>query len=140
MSDLRSRVAYLSGLAEGLDVDQSSSEGRVLSAVIDVLGDLAEQVDDLSESHGDLAEYLEEMDDDLSAVEGYLIDDDSPAILFRPDGGLTEVENGVEIGLCPECGEAIGAGAGERMEEEMTVDCPVCGASLIAVDEPIEEE
>jgi uncharacterized protein YbaR (Trm112 family) len=121
MSDLRSRVAYLHGLAEGLDVNQSSVEGRVLMGVLDVLGDLAENIEVLAESHDELADYIEEMDDDLSDVEERVFD---------------EVDDvGVEMVCCPECGEVLSAGAGERAEFEADVSCPVCGASLIASDE-----
>ncbi len=56
MTDLRSRVAYLHGLAEGLDLDTGSPHGRVLAGVLDVLGDLAEEIEELTVMQGDLAE------------------------------------------------------------------------------------
>lgn len=121
MSDLRSRVAYLHGLAEGLDVNSSSVEGRVLMGVLDVLGDLAENVEALAESHDELADYVEEMDDDLTEVEEQVFDEAEDA--------------SIEIECCPECGEAISLAAGERDETEIDVTCPVCGASLVAGDE-----
>jgi len=121
MSDLRSRVAYLHGLAEGLDVNESSVEGRVLMGVLDVLGELAESVEALAESHDELADYVEEMDDDLSDVEEQIYDG-------TEDGTI-------EIACCPECGEAVSAAAGDRDEAAVEVTCPVCGASLIAGDE-----
>lgn len=121
MSDLRARVAYLHGLAEGLDVNESSVEGRVLLGVLDVLGDLAESVEALAESHDELADYVEEMDDDLSDIEEQVYDDAQDA--------------SIEIACCPECGEAVSAAAGERDEAEVDVTCPVCGASLSASDQ-----
>lgn len=135
MSDLRSKVAYLHGLAEGLDIDSSSSEGRVLAAMIDVLGDVAEAVDDVYEAQDELAEYVEEVDDDLSALEDTMLDDgEEEELLFIPEHAVTDREDGVEMVCCPECGETLSAGAGEMGDEEFDVTCPVCGCSMMVED------
>lgn len=134
MNDLRSKVAYLHGLAEGLDLDVSSSEGRVLSAVIDLLGEVAEAVDDVSEAQVELADYVGEVDDDLSALEEsvYDADDDDSDLFFVPEQAVADVENGVAMYTCPTCGETVSAGAGEMPDEAFEVTCPVCGCSLMA--------
>ena len=36
------KVAYLKGLFEGMEIDESTKEGKLLKAVVDVLGELAE--------------------------------------------------------------------------------------------------
>lgn len=131
MHELRSKVAYLHGLAEGLEIDVASAEGRVLSAMIDVMGDLADALDDVYEAQDELADYVEEMDDDLSAVEESVYEDE---ITFLPEEIITDEEDGVEMVVCPECGETLAAGAGEMAEQEFDVTCPVCGCSL-QVDE-----
>ncbi|MGE5676038.1 MAG: CD1247 N-terminal domain-containing protein [Mycobacterium leprae] len=66
--DIRAKVAYLQGLAEGLEIDDSSAEGRLLGGVIDVLGDLASQVNTMSEVQEQLSEYVDELDSDLSSL------------------------------------------------------------------------
>ena len=38
--DICEKVAYIKGLAEGLALDDSTKEGKVLAAIIDVLGDI----------------------------------------------------------------------------------------------------
>lgn len=136
MNDLRSKVAYLHGLAEGLDIDTNSSEGRVLAAMIDVLGDVAEAVDDVYEAQGELAEYVEEVDDDLSVLEESVFEaeeeDDGEQLLFIPDDAISEVEDGVEIFYCPNCGETLSASAGSMEDDdELDVNCPVCGCSMM---------
>jgi len=135
MGDLRSRVAYLHGLAEGLDLNTGSVEGRVLAGVLDVLDDLAEEGGALSELHGDLADYVDEMDDDLSAVEEEVYAD--PGIIFVPEEAQVEEEDGVSVVCCPSCGEAVGAGAGRMTSGDMEVTCPVCGCTMEA-DEVME--
>ena len=133
MSDLRSRVAYLHGLAEGLELDSASVEGRVLSAMLDVVGDMADEISTMTEAHDELSDYVEEMDDDLSAVEESVYENDDD-IIFLPETSVVDQEDGVEMVMCPECGETISGGAGEIMEDELDVTCPVCGCSLETVE------
>jgi DNA-directed RNA polymerase subunit delta len=66
---IRSKVAYLQGLAEGLNIDESTREGRVLLSMIDVLDDMAMHVEEIVEAQNELADYVEEVDDDLSTLE-----------------------------------------------------------------------
>ena len=47
--EISEKVAYLKGLAEGLNLDTDSKEGKLIAAIIDVLDDMAEkfaEVDD----------------------------------------------------------------------------------------------
>ena len=41
------KVAYLKGLAEGLGVDKETKEGRILDAILDILEDVAHDIEDL---------------------------------------------------------------------------------------------
>ena len=43
------KVAYLKGLAEGLNLDTDSKEGKLIAAIIDVLDDMAEKFADVEE-------------------------------------------------------------------------------------------
>ena len=44
---LTEKVAYLKGLVDGLGVDETSKEGRIIKAIVDVLDDMALTVADL---------------------------------------------------------------------------------------------
>jgi 2-phospho-L-lactate guanylyltransferase (CobY/MobA/RfbA family) len=100
MGDLRAKVAYLEGLAEGLGLDQENREGRLLAGLIDVVADLADAIEEVSEAQVDLADYVQDVEDDLNdALEDDAeIDDDDEEIAFI---------------CCPNCGsemdEATGA-------------------------------
>jgi len=136
MTDLRSRVAYLQGLAEGLDIDVGSAHGRVLAGVLDVLGDIADEIEELTEFQGDLADYVEEMDDDLSSVEDEVYTDSE--IVFIPDEDEVDDDDGpVAVLTCAECGRPIGARAGLMTADELEVTCPVCGCTM-EVDEVVD--
>lgn len=113
MSDIRAKVAYLQGLAEGLDIEVSSSEGRILIAMIDLLGDLANEIETVSDAHVQLAEYIEDVDYDLGALEESINDEDDDEVTFVPDGVIISEEDGVELASCPQCGEVLGATYGE---------------------------
>lgn len=98
MGNLKSRVAYLQGLATGLDMPADSKEARLLSGIVDVLGEFADSVDELEESQDGLEDYLESIDEDLYALERRMsaagVEDD-------------ECEHFIEV-ECPECGRSVG--------------------------------
>lgn len=50
MENLFEKISYLKGLAEGLDLDNESKEGKVLVKLIDVLQEMYEEIDDLYDS------------------------------------------------------------------------------------------
>ena len=72
------KVAYLKGLAEGLGVDKETKEGRILDSVIDILEDLAHDIEDLEENAWELGEAIDQVSDDLADIEDivYDVDDD----------------------------------------------------------------
>ncbi len=69
MDYLFQKVSYLQGLADGLNVDDSTNEGKLLLHIIDVLGEFAEVLDEVIEDQVDLEEYVNFIDEDLSDVE-----------------------------------------------------------------------
>lgn len=131
------RVAYLKGLAEGLSLDTQSKEGKILTAMIDILDDMAYEISDTQEMIGELGEQLDMIDEDLDALEeivyedeeddddcgcgcGCGCDDDDEDEDFD-DSELFEV-------VCPTCGDCIYLDEGMLDEGEM--DCPSCGEHL----------
>ena len=76
MSNLTDRVSYLKGLAEGLKLNTESNEGKLIEKMLEVLADLAAEVEDLRADHDDLNEYVESIDSDLSDMEDMLFGDE----------------------------------------------------------------
>ncbi|MEG0692268.1 MAG: hypothetical protein RR444_04215 [Oscillospiraceae bacterium] len=116
-------VAYLKGLAEGLDIDASKKEGKLLTAIIDVLGEMAASITDLEEVCDELDELVDIIDEDLGSVEEdlYCDDEDDDDDYEMEDDELYEV-------TCPNCNNVV------YLDEEMIVsgevDCPECGQKL----------
>ncbi len=63
------KTAYLRGLLEGLSIDETKPEGKLLKAVVDVLDEMAEEVADLTAETEHLEDYLDEIDYDLGELE-----------------------------------------------------------------------
>ena len=74
--EIKEKTAYLKGLADGLEYDKSTKEGKLLAAIIDLLDEIAVEIDGLNQDVDYLSEYTEELDKDLGDVEEYIFDDD----------------------------------------------------------------
>ena len=48
------KVAYIKGLAEGMELDTDSKEGKIINAIIDALGDIFDEIDALDDAQIEL--------------------------------------------------------------------------------------
>ena len=112
------RVAYLKGLAEGLDLDLTSKEGKLLNAIIDTLDDIAFEVSDLQEIVGELGDQIDMIDEDLDGLEEAVYGEDDEC----------DCEDGLYEVVCPTCGDEIYLDEGMLAEGEMA--CPSCGEHI----------
>ena len=124
--DICEKVAYIKGLAEGLSLDESSKEGKILSAVIDLLGDITDEICDIEDGCDSLMEQIDAVDEDLSAVEEIIYDDDECDCDCDDDCDCCDDEV-YEI-ECPVCNDIIYLDA-DMLEEDGMV-CPNCGTDL----------
>lgn len=128
--DLTEKVAYLKGLLEGMDIDKTSKEGKIYTAIMDVLTDMALTMEDMDNFVEELAEQVDEIDEDLADVEDYLCEDDD-CDCCDDDCDCCEDEDWddefYEI-TCPSCGETF------EVDEETLLDggiaCPGCNEPL----------
>ena len=67
--EITEKVAYLKGLAEGMELDTEKKEGKLLAAIIDVLDDMALEIEDLKDAQEELGDGLDAVSDDLEDVE-----------------------------------------------------------------------
>ena len=73
---IKEKLAYVKGLVEGLELDKSKPEVRVLSAIVELLDDVTLSVSDLEEGYDDLADQVDEIDEDLCALEEDFYDEE----------------------------------------------------------------
>ncbi len=127
------KVAYLKGLAEGMQLDTEKNEGKLLAAIIEVLGEITDEIDSLDDAQIELAEQLDAVDEDLSALEDIIYEDDECEDCEGCDGcdydDYDEFDDDeVYEVTCPKCNDVIYLDA--EMLEEGGIDCPNCGTDL----------
>ena len=74
MANIKERVAYLQGLSRGLNIRLHSDEGKLLINIIDVLDDMADEINNIQMEQADLETYVESMDEDLTDLEEEVYD------------------------------------------------------------------
>ena len=142
--EIMERVAYLKGLAEGMELDVEKKEGKLLAAIIDVLEDMAMELEDLWDGEEELAEGLDAVSDDLEDVEDILFDDlddeDFDDLDDDDEYELDELDEDEDCyaTTCPTCEENIYFD--ESILEDGEVICPNCGEKLEFDLSSIEEE
>ena len=136
---LNEKASYLKGLCDGLELDTTTKEGKLISVLIDMVSDMAKTISELEEDVDTAFDYCEELDEDLGAVEEMLLDDDCDCDCdcdcddddFECDGNCDLCDEDCELDDeeyfevdCPACGETI-CFDGSIDPEELA--CPACG-------------
>ena len=133
--EITEKVAYLKGLAEGMDLDTEKKEGKLLAAIIDVLEDIALELSDIEDAQEELGEGLDDVSDDLEDVEDLLYGEDDEPEYELDDLGEDE---DCYATTCPTCEESIYFD--ESVLEDGEVVCPNCGEKLEFDLKSLEEE
>ena len=60
---VENKVEYLKGLAEGLELDEKSSEGKLLVKIIDALEEFAATIEDNSDAIVESEERIDSLED-----------------------------------------------------------------------------
>ena len=135
------KAAYLKGLMDGLDLDQEKAEGKMIAAIVELLGDVTKRVADIEETTIAISDELDEIEEDLDAIEDYILDeeddfDDEDDFEDWDDEDDDYDEEGFDFGdedsiiyevKCA-CGEIINFD--EETLEEGSMECPNCGELL----------
>lgn len=115
-------VAYLKGLAEGLEIDPSNKEGKLLAGMLNALESLADAVIDLQQQNEELMAELDDVYEEVSTLtEDFLAEDEDVEEAPVDDEDLYQV-------VCPTCGEIIYLD--EEMLNEGSITCHACGEDL----------
>jgi ribosomal protein S27E len=123
--NISEKVAYLKGLAEGMGMNDETREGKLFRVVIDVLEDIALQLEDIEETALDIREELDQVSDGLSELEDEVYDDG------KCDCGCEDEEDGEEEEpvfysvKCDACDNVITVD--ENVLDLGSIECPACG-------------
>ena len=141
------KSAYLKGLMDGLKLNTESDEGKMIAAIVDLLGDVTKKVVDIEDTTIAISDELDEIEEDLDAIEDFIMDEDDEddwdeyedeEDYYDPDDedDEEEPEEGFDFGdedstiyevECA-CGNVIDFD--EEVLESGSIVCPNCGETL----------
>ena len=145
------KSAYLKGLMDGLNLSTETDEGKMISAIVDLLGDMAKRIADIEETTIAISDELDEIEEDLDAIEDFILDEEEEFDEEWDDeedewDEDEEYEEGFDFGdeestiyevECA-CGEIIDFD--ESVLEQGSMICPNCGETLEFSLEDEDEE
>ena len=141
------KSAYLKGLMDGLKLDTESNEGKMIAAIVDLLGDMSKRMVDIEDTTIAISDELDEIEEDLDAIEDFIMEEDDEddwdeyeddEDYYDPDDeeDEEEPEEGFDFGdedstiykvECA-CGNIIDFD--EETLEKGSIVCPKCGETL----------
>ena len=124
-------AAYLKGLAEGMELDASTKEGKVIVKLLDLVSEMAGKLEMLEAANEELYSYIEEIGGDVLDLEDVIYGEedefeDYSDLNDDKDFDFDEDEDYYEI-ECPSCGEKICFTDDLEIAELV---CPACGESV----------
>ena len=143
------KSAYLKGLMDGLSLNTETDEGKMISAIGDLLGDMAKRITDIEATTIAISDELDEIEEDLDAIEDFIMDDEDDFEEVEDEDEWDEdedYEEGFDFGdeestiyevECA-CGEIINFD--EEVLEKGSMTCPNCGETLEFTFEDDEDE
>ncbi len=144
------KAMYLKGLCDGIEPDKTTKDGKLIAALIELVTEMAAEIDDMQSKMSDLEDYCDELDSDLGDVEEVLLDlddededEDLDPADYLCDGDCSACDLDCDLGddedwddeeaeeffqvICPACGDEINFAASIDPEN---LRCPGCGEEI----------
>ena len=146
------KSAYLKGLMDGLNMNVDTDEGKMIAAIVDLLGDVTKKLTAVEDTTIAISDELDEIEEDLDAIEDYIMDEEDDDDYDYDDDDYDfddddeDYDEGFDFGdeestiyevECA-CGEIIDFD--EETLEAGSMNCPNCGELLEFSLEDDEEE
>ena len=137
---LSEKSAYLKGLMEGMKLSTETDEGKMIAAIVELLGDVTKTLGDVQETTIAISDELDEIEDDLDAIEDFIMSMDEDEYedddFEDDDDDFEDLEEGFDFGdeettiyeVTCACGEVIAFD--EETLEEGSIICENCGEKL----------
>ena len=154
---LSEKSAYLKGLMDGMNLSKETDEGRMIAAIVELLGDVTKTLSDVQETTIAISDELDEIEDDLDAIEDFIMDMDEDDYDDDEDDDYDDeddfdfdekdLDEGFDFGdeettiyevRCA-CGNLIDFD--EETLEQGSIECPECGELLeFSLEDEDEDE
>jgi len=125
MGYLKEQVSYLRGLADGMAMDNSKGETKLLDGILMLLNDMVDSIEANECELEDLGSEIDEIEESIDSIETFIFEDDldfSPTAEDDDSGDFVELE-------CPSCHERIFFDV-SMLEDKEPLTCPNCESQI----------
>ncbi len=135
--NLKEKIAYIKGLSDGLKLDEKKDEVKVINALIDLLGEMAEQITDTTDKVDGLAYTVESIDDELADLEEVVYDEDDDECDCDEDDDYEKYYHGHHHHHHHGCDDECCCCDDDDEDVLYEVTCPTCGKELTLEEEEL---
>ena len=123
------KLAYLKGLIQGLGLDESKKDTKVINNLTTLLDDIVTSVCSLQDTVEEMKQQLDAVDEDLGEIEKDLYEDDECDCKKEIKSHSKKEDSEIYFEVtCPTCGDTI------HLDDDIIsrneIDCPNCGEKL----------
>ena len=146
--ELSKRAAYLQGLVDGLGVDESTKEGKIIKAMSALLGEMADAIEGMDEDLSRAYDQINDLSDELEDLEADLYEEDEDGESEDAEDEDTDGDDDAKDDdiasepfyevACPNCGETVYVSEDDLDAGE--ANCAHCGVTFEVALEGDEEE
>ena len=140
---MKEKAAYLKGLIEGLGIDETTKEGKVIKVMSELLGELAEAVDGIDEDVSRVYDQINDISEELEDLEADLYEDDDEDDEPEEDDADEDdnADNADVAGepyyevACPACGKTVYVS-----EDDLDAGEAICPSCKVAFEVALADE
>ena len=145
--ELNKKAAYLQGLVDGLGIDDTTKEGKIIKAMSALLGEMAEVIESVDEDLSRAYDQINDLSDELENLEAdlYEEEDDEDDSDTEDEDAEDDDANDDDIAsepfyevACPNCGETVYVSEDDLDAGE--ANCAHCGVTFEVALEDDDEE
>ena len=135
---MKEKAAYLKGLIDGLGIDESTKEGKVIKAMSELLSEMAETVDSIDEDVTHAYDQINDLSDELEDLEADLYEEDEDGESEDAEDEDTDDDDDAKDDdiasepfyevACPNCGETVYVSEDDLDAGE--ANCAHCGVTF----------
>ena len=140
---MKEKAAYLKGLIEGLGIDETTKEGKVIKVMSELLGELAEAVDGIDEDVSRAYDQINDVSEELEDLEADLYeDDDEDDEDDEPEEDDADEDDNADVAgepyyevACPACGKTVYVS-----EDDLDAGEAICPSCKVAFEVALADE
>ena len=132
--ELNKKAAYLQGLVDGLGIDDTTKEGKIIKAMSALLGEMAEVIESVDEDLSRAYDQINDLNDELEDLEADLYEEDDDGESEDAEDEDTDDDDDdiasepfYEV-ACPNCGETVYVSEDDLDAGE--ANCAHCGVTF----------